>query len=173
VNVPSLAEHASADEYYSTTFHELAHSSGHPSRLGRPGVGEPHLFGDEDYSREELVAELASAMVQGTVGIESTVEPSAAYLEHWAEVLRGDPRLIVNAAAAAQKAADYVLCTEADLAPLDGPGAVELCRSGNVASHRAVLGEGDRHARQVAERHRRRLVAATANRSAIRWDLSR
>jgi antirestriction protein ArdC len=173
VNVPSLAEHASADEYYSTTFHELAHSSGHPSRLGRPGVAEPHLFGDEGYSREELVAELASAMVQGTVGIQSTVEPSAAYLEHWAEVLRGDPRLIVNAAAAAQKAADYVLCTEAGLAPLDGPGAVELCRSGAVASQRAVLGEGDRHARQVAERHRRRLVAATANRSGIRWDLSR
>ncbi len=173
VNVPSLAEHRSADGYYSTTFHELAHSSGHPSRLGRPGVGEPHRFGDEEYSREELVAELASAMVQGTVGIESTLEPSAAYLEHWAEVLRGDPRLIVNAAAAAQKAADYVLCAEADLAPVDGPGAVELCRSGAVASHRAVLGEEDRLGRQVAERRRRRLVAGTANRLATCPDLSR
>jgi antirestriction protein ArdC len=173
VNVPSIAEHVSADEYYSTTFHELAHSSGHPSRLGRPGVGEPHRFGDEEYSREELVAELASAMVQGTVGICSTVEPSAAYLAHWAEVLKGDPRLIVAAAGAAQKAADYVLCTEAGLAPLDGPGAAELCPSSAVASQRAVLGEGDRHARQVAERRRRRLVAGTANRSATCPDLSR
>ncbi|MDA8300368.1 MAG: ArdC-like ssDNA-binding domain-containing protein [Actinomycetota bacterium] len=173
VNVPSLAEHRSADDYYSTVFHELAHSSGHPSRLGRPGVGEPHLFGDEEYSREELVAELASAMAQGTVGIESTVEPSAAYLKHWAKVLKGDPRLIVNAASAAQKAADYVLCAEADLGEVDGPGAVELCRSGAVASHRALLGEGDRLARQAAERRRRRLVAGTGNRLATCPDLSR
>ena len=173
MNVPSIAEHVSADEYYSTTFHELAHSTGHPSRLGRPGVGEPHLFGDEDYSREELVAELASAMAQGSLGICSTLEPSAAYLKHWAEVLKGDQRLIVNAAAAAQKAADYVLGTEADLGEVDGPGAVELCRSGAVASHRAVLGEGDRLARQVAERRRRRLVAGTANRLATCPDLSR
>ena len=172
VNVPSIAEHVSADEYYSTTFHELAHSSGHPSRLGRPGVGEPHCFADEEYSKEELVAELASAMVQGTVGICSTLEPSAAYLAHWAEALKGDPRLIVAAAAAAQKAADYVLCAEAD-PPLAGPGAVELCPSSVVASHRAVLGEGDRHARQVAERRRQRLVAGTANRLATRPDLSR
>ena len=111
VNVPSLAEHRSADEYYSTTFHEFAHSSGHESRLARGNVDEPHRFGDEEYSKEELVAELASAMVQGSLGICSTVESSAAYLEHWAGILKGDPRLIVNAAAAAQKAADYVLGT--------------------------------------------------------------
>lgn len=108
VNVPSLAEHITPDEYYSTTFHEFAHSTGHESRLARPNMGEPHVFGDEEYSKEELVAELASSFLQGTVGIESTVESSAAYLAHWAKVLKGDPKLIVQAAAQAQRAADYV-----------------------------------------------------------------
>ena len=108
VNVPALSEHYSADEYYSTTFHELAHSTGHESRLARPNMGEPHVFGDEEYSKEELVAELAASFLQGTVGIESTVESSAAYLQHWAKVLRGDSKLIVQAAGLAQKAADYV-----------------------------------------------------------------
>jgi antirestriction protein ArdC len=108
VNVPSISEHYVADEYYSTTFHEFAHSTGHESRLARPNMGQPHVFGDEEYSKEELVAELAASFLQGTVGIESTVESSAAYLQHWAKVLRGDAKLIVQAAAQAQRAADYV-----------------------------------------------------------------
>jgi antirestriction protein ArdC len=108
VNVPSISEHYEADQYFSTTFHEFAHSTGHESRLARPNMGQPHVFGDEDYSKEELVAELAASFLQGLVGIESTIESSAAYLKHWAEVLRGDPKLIVQAGAQAQKAADYV-----------------------------------------------------------------
>jgi antirestriction protein ArdC len=108
VNVPSISEHYSADEYYSTTFHEFAHSTGHESRLARPNMGQPHIFGDDEYSKEELVAELAASFLQGIVGIESTVESSAAYLQHWAKVLRGDSKLIVQAAGLAQKAADYV-----------------------------------------------------------------
>jgi antirestriction protein ArdC len=108
VNVPSISEHYVADEYYSTAFHELAHSTGHESRLARTNMGEPHVFGDEEYSKEELVAELASSFLQGMAGIESTIPSSAAYLKHWAEVLKGDSKLIVQAAAQAQKAADYV-----------------------------------------------------------------
>ena len=108
VNVPSLAEHITPDEYFSTLFHEFAHSTGHESRLARPNMGQPHVFGDEEYSREELVAELASSFLQGMVGIESTVEASASYLQHWAKVLRGDVKLIVQAAGLAQRAADYV-----------------------------------------------------------------
>ena len=108
VNVPDMSEHYVADEYYSTTFHELAHSTGYESRLARPNMGEPHVFGDEEYSKEELVAELAASFIQGTVGIESTVQSSAAYLANWAKVLRGDSKLIVQAAAQAQRAADYI-----------------------------------------------------------------
>jgi antirestriction protein ArdC len=127
VNVPSISEHYVADEYYSTTFHEFAHSTGHESRLVRPNMGQPHVFGDEEYSKEELVAELASSFLQGTVGIESTVQSSAAYLKHWAEVLKGDPKLIVQAAAQAQRAADYVQGVSfADEEPAEAPQLAEV-----------------------------------------------
>jgi antirestriction protein ArdC len=58
-------------EYYSTLFHEFAHSTGHPSRLKREGISEAHFFGDAVYSREELVAEMGAAFLCGHTGIES------------------------------------------------------------------------------------------------------
>lgn len=67
-------------------------------------------FGSETYSKEELVAELGAAFLCGTVGIEQrTLSNSAAYLQNWMQALRGDARLIVTAASAAQRAADFIL----------------------------------------------------------------
>ena len=98
---------ASAEAYYATFFHELTHSTGHTSRVGRDGIMERHAFGDEDYSREELVAELGAAMLCGVTGISPAVlNNSAAYLANWIRVLKGDSKLLVSAASAAQKAAD-------------------------------------------------------------------
>jgi len=68
-----------------------------------------HAFGDESYSREELVAEMGAAMLSGVAGIHQTTVPqSASYLASWLKVLRGDSRMVVSAAAQAQRAADMI-----------------------------------------------------------------
>jgi len=109
VGMPSRQAFGSAEEYYSTLFHELTHSTGHASRIGREGIENLNEFGSESYSREELVAEMGSAMLCGVTGITPrTLDNSAAYLKCWVERLRGDSKLIVQAASAAQKAADYI-----------------------------------------------------------------
>jgi antirestriction protein ArdC len=110
VGMPSLGLFRSSEEYYSTFFHELAHSTGHKSRLARDGFESVQSFGSESYSKEELVAEVGAAMLCGITGIENrTLENSAAYLKTWIERLKSDSRLIVTASSAAQKAADYIL----------------------------------------------------------------
>ena len=113
VGMPSIGLFRSSEEYYSTLFHELTHSTGHKSRLGRDGFESVQAFGSESYSKEELIAECSAAMLCGVTGIENRViENSAAYLKTWIERLKGDSRLIVTAASAAQKAADYIQGTQ-------------------------------------------------------------
>ena len=110
VGMPARSAFDSSEGYYSTLFHELTHSTGHPSRVGREGIMEHNPFGSEDYSKEELVAEMGAAMLCGVAGVESrTLENSASYLQSWIIRLRSDSRLIVSAASQAQKAADYIL----------------------------------------------------------------
>lgn len=100
----------SSEEYYSTLFHEMAHATGHSQRLDRKLDTAPAAFGTEDYSKEELVAEMASAFLCATAGIEAPViENQAAYIQGWLKRLRGDSKLLVSAAAQGQKAADYIL----------------------------------------------------------------
>jgi len=109
VFMPERDRFESAAGYYSTAFHELTHSTGHAKRLARKDLLEFHAFGDPSYSREELVAEMGAAMLCGVVGIEQlTVPNSAAYMASWLDKLRGDRRLVVTAAAQAQKAADLI-----------------------------------------------------------------
>ena len=107
--MPARELFAGPEAYYATLFHELTHSTGHASRLGRDGIMERHSFGDADYSREELIAEMGAAMLCGVTGISPAVlDNSAAYLANWIQVLKGDSKLLVSAASAAQKAADYI-----------------------------------------------------------------
>jgi antirestriction protein ArdC len=109
VTMPSRTAFESQAEYYSTLFHELTHSTGHAQRLAREGFDRPQMFGSESYSREELIAEMGSAMLCGVAGIEqATVANSVAYLKSWIARLKADSRLVVQAASAAQKAADYI-----------------------------------------------------------------
>jgi len=114
VGMPARSAFHAAEEYYSTLFHEITHSTGHPSRVGREGIMNHNPFGSEDYSKEELIAEMGAAMLCGVAGIESrTLGNSAAYLQTWINKLKSDSRLIVSAASQAQKAADYTLGTSA------------------------------------------------------------
>lgn len=111
VNLPRPETFDTPENYYAVAFHELTHSTCHESRLGRAGVTGNRLaaFGSTDYSREEFVAELGSAFLCAEAGIESTLSNSAAYLKGWLEALKGDARMIVTAASAAQRAADFIL----------------------------------------------------------------
>ena len=110
INLPMKNSFASPQEYYATLFHELTHATGHASRLDRSGITDPVLFGSHDYSREELVAEMGAAFLCGETGIENaTLDSSAAYVAGWLKRLRGDAKLVITAAAQAQKAVDYVL----------------------------------------------------------------
>ncbi len=109
VTMPSRTAFQSQAEYYATLFHELTHSTGHGKRLGREGIEKIQPFGSEDYSKEELVAEMGSAMLCGVAGIEkATIGNSAAYLRGWINRLKADSRLVIAAARAAQEAADYI-----------------------------------------------------------------
>jgi antirestriction protein ArdC len=110
VGMPARNTFDSAEAYYSTLFHELTHSTGHSSRIGRDGIEKLNTFGSESYSKEELVAEMGAAMLVGVAGIErNTLASSAAYLKSWVDVLKADSRMVVFAASQAQKAADYIL----------------------------------------------------------------
>jgi antirestriction protein ArdC len=92
-------------DFYRTSFHELTHATGHASRLGRT-FGK--RFGDKDYGREELVAELGAAFISASLGIAPTLRHSE-YLGSWLRTLREDNRAIFKAASAASKAAEWLL----------------------------------------------------------------
>jgi len=110
IKLPKRKAFKSPEEFYSTVFHELAHATGHASRLSRKGILEPSYFGSHDYSQEELVAEFGASMLCGFAGIEQqTLENSAAYIQGWLKVLKNDQRLAIMAAGQAQHAADFIL----------------------------------------------------------------
>ena len=114
VVVPMLSQFEHPEEYYSTAFHELTHSTGSPTRLERMRLTELAAFGSEKYSKEELVAELGAAMLVNNCGIESerSFRNSAGYIQGWLEALNNDQRLIVSAASRAEKAVKYILTGE-------------------------------------------------------------
>jgi antirestriction protein ArdC len=111
IHMPEQETFDSEDHYYGTLFHEMAHSTGHESRLARPGVSNPIRYGSHDYSQEELVAEMGAAFLAAEAGIdaEGLMDNSAAYVASWLKALRNDKKLVVFAGAQAQKAVDHIL----------------------------------------------------------------
>jgi antirestriction protein ArdC len=108
VHMPSRSRFVDAPHYYSTLFHELVHSTGHESLLNRTFGAR---FGDELYSKEELIAEMGAAFLSAIAGIanEHTDRNTNAYIQNWIARLEEDNRLIVHAAANAQRAVDLIL----------------------------------------------------------------
>jgi antirestriction protein ArdC len=112
VGLPARERFEQTEGYYATLFHELVHATGHESRLNRASLTEKAGFGSNPYCKEELIAEMGAAFLCGHAEIaERTIDNSAAYLHGWLEQLRNDRTLIVQAAAQAQKAADFILGT--------------------------------------------------------------
>ena len=118
VGMPDSNRFKTADHYHATLFHELVHSTGHEQRLKRASIMERNGYGSDPYAKEELIAEMGSAFLCGYAGIEDrTIDSSAAYLEGWLKQLKEDKTLIVQAAAAAQKAADFILGQQPEIHP--------------------------------------------------------
>jgi antirestriction protein ArdC len=112
VQLPTPDRFLSREFYYATAFHELAHSTGHKSRLDRGFDTNPAPFGSPDYSKEELVAEMGSAFLCASAGISPpTIDQAAAYIDGWWKKLKDDKKLVIAAAGAGQRAADWILGT--------------------------------------------------------------
>ena len=110
--LPLMEQFPETAEYYSTAFHEATHSTGHASRLNRLNTGlAAAAFGSDDYSKEELVAEIGSACILNELGIETpaSFRNSAAYIQNWLQVLRNDKHMIISAASRAEKAVKMIL----------------------------------------------------------------
>jgi len=110
IQVPMIGQYENANEYYSTLFHEITHSTGHTSRLDRGLNTRLAAFGTQDYSKEELIAELGAAMCCTRLGIDTpeTTTNSAAYLQGWLRELKNDKSLLISAASYAEKATRYI-----------------------------------------------------------------
>lgn len=112
IHLPLLEQFKRQEEYYSTAFHEVTHSTGHKTRLDRFDKNmKVASFGSEDYSKEELVAEIGSANILNILGIETdkSFRNSIAYIQGWLSVLKSDVKFIVSASSKAEKAVKYIL----------------------------------------------------------------
>lgn len=115
VHMPPMGEHRSPEDYYSTLFHELSHSTGAESRLARPGITElaqkGNGFGSHAYGTEELTAQFGAAMLLAETGIDTgkVFDNSTAYIASWRDTIKADKKLIISAASGGQKACDLVM----------------------------------------------------------------
>ncbi len=110
IEIPAAGNFNSCEDYYSTLFHELIHSTGHKSRLNRREIVYSHFFGSDSYADEELVAEIGASFLCATAEIDNkTIDNSTAYIQNWLKVLRDDRKMIINAASRAEKAMSYII----------------------------------------------------------------
>lgn len=111
--LPLFEQFVDSSEYYSTAFHESAHSTMKENRCNRAEdrKGKNVAFGSNEYSKEELVAEISSANLMNIIGIETkdSFTNSAAYIQNWLSVLRNDAKFVVSASSKAEKAVKYIL----------------------------------------------------------------
>ncbi|SMB79335.1 domain of unknown function DUF1738 [Hymenobacter roseosalivarius DSM 11622] len=116
VNMPKPETFTTAEGYYQTLFHELTHSTGHPTRLDRADLTAGEGKQSSSYAREELTAEMGASFLSAAAGIATgqTEENAVAYIQNWLERLKNDKKLVVQAASKAQRAADMILGTTAE-----------------------------------------------------------
>ncbi|TAL66958.1 MAG: DUF1738 domain-containing protein [Bacteroidetes bacterium] len=109
IEIQSIDLFNSSDDYYASLYHELIHSSGAKQRLARRGIIDKISFGTENYSKEELVAEIGASYLCNISGIHKTIDNQSAYIQNWLHVLKNDNRMILIAASQAQKSCDFIL----------------------------------------------------------------
>ena len=140
IRMPVARDFYSQEDFQATLLHEAAHASGHPGRLARLHLDA--RFGSAEYAREELRAELASAMMSGLVGVPpgpSMIASHAGYLASWLEALRRDKGEIFRAVADAQRICDYLselaLSAKPRAAPSTPPASEHLVHIVNDMHH--------------------------------------
>lgn len=113
INLPNKTRFASDADYYLVRFHEMVHSTGHKDRLNRDTIVDATIFGNNNYSKEELIAEMGACFLAAEAGINlkdsKLFDNSAAYLRGWLSKIKNDTKLLIQAAGKAQKAVDYIL----------------------------------------------------------------
>lgn len=112
IQLPLRESFKSAEDFYSTSIHELGHWTGHKSRLDRE-FGKK--FGTDAYAFEELVAEISCAITKARIGLGGEVTNHASYLEAWLKILKKSPGYLMTAASAASKASDYLVKSEGEV----------------------------------------------------------
>ena len=110
IEMPSLETFCDSDSYYKTLFHEMAHSTGHESRLKRATLMDVAHWGDTTYSKEELVAEISAMYLVGILGLEpqDSTFNSQAYIKGWCKHLKDKSRECVNAMQQATKVVEFI-----------------------------------------------------------------
>ena len=111
ITLPNISQFERAEEFYATAFHEATHSTLKENRCNREAENKTAYFGNEDYSKEELVAEIGSSAILNFLGIEteSTLKNNSAYIQSWIKVLKNDKKFIISASGKAEKAVKYIL----------------------------------------------------------------
>ena len=110
IRMPKQASFKTKEDFYNALFHELAHSTGHEKRLNRRTLVQVGEYGTKTYSKEELVAELTSAMLSSHCGIlEKTINSSTSYVKGWLDTLKANPRMLLSSAGLAEKAFKYIV----------------------------------------------------------------
>jgi len=109
VELQSISNFNTSDDYYASLYHELVHSTGATERLNRKGITDPIQFGSERYSKEELIAEIGASFLCSMSGVENTIDNQASYIQNWLHALNNDSRMVLIAASQAQKACDFIL----------------------------------------------------------------
>jgi antirestriction protein ArdC len=138
IQMPLWQDFASYALYGATATHELAHWTGHPDRLARD---LQNRFGSADYAREELIAEMASAMVGADLGLPAAhLDNHAAYMASWLKLLREDDNAIFKAAAKAEEAAQYLLRNAGHVAAVNkaGPETADAAVSPDLSSQERI-----------------------------------
>ena len=122
--IPERKQFFNSDLFYVTCFHEMAHWTSHPKRLKR---NISFVQGSKEYAFEELVAELTSAFVCATLGIEKHITENVSYIQSWLKIMNDDKRFVVSAASKAQEAADYIIAfCKPDLKKLEKYAELEI-----------------------------------------------
>ena len=108
--MPKLETFVDSDSYYKVLFHELAHSTGHESRLNRSGINEVARWGDNTYAKEELVAEISAMYLVGLLGLnpKDSGNNSQAYIKGWCKHLEDEPKECVYAMQQATKVVEFI-----------------------------------------------------------------
>lgn len=163
IHLPQKDAFRTGSDYYGTALHELAHWTGHPTRLNRQTLNESYRFGDPNYAKEELRAELTSVFLAAERGIPHDPEQHAAYVASWISTLKNDKNEIFRAAKDAHSAADYLLGLERTK-QVDGQAVPQIRTetSEHVAAYEKATGTVNIVEKETATENRNPVGTSTA-----------